>query len=63
MTNTFLTYEQLDALIASGVSVSLADSGRVLTVWASVTHGSLYAWNELAQSFQFVRGAFRTEAR
>lgn len=60
MARRFLTYEQIDALIASGVSVTLAESGRVLVVWSSANHGSMYAWNGLAQSFQFVRGASRS---
>jgi hypothetical protein len=59
-TKKFLTYEQLDSLIASGVSVTLADNGRILTVWASANHGSIYAWNGLAQSFQFIGGAFKS---
>lgn len=59
-TKRFLTYEQLDALIASGVLVTLAESGRALTVWSSAHHGSIYAWNGIAQSFQFVGGAFRS---
>lgn len=60
MAQTFLTYEQLDELIASGVNVTLSETGRVIVVWSSPRHGSMYAWNGLAQSFQFVRGAFKS---
>lgn len=60
MAQTFLTYEQLDELIISGVNVTLSETGRVLVVWSSAHHGSMYAWNGLAQSFQFVRGAFKS---
>ena len=59
-TKTFLTYEQLDSMIAAGVSVTLAASGHALTIWSSEHHGSIYAWNGLAQAFQFVRGAFKS---
>lgn len=59
MMSKFLTYEHLDKMIASGVSVTLAETGHTLTVWDSATHGSIYAWNGLAQAFQFIGGAFR----
>lgn len=62
-TNTvFLTYEYLDLMIASGVNVTLAESGRALTVWSSANHGSIYSWNSMAQAWQYAGGAFRTEA-